>query len=360
MKTKGSPRAVGYVRVSTASQAKEGESLTTQKTQIEEHCQRHNLDLIEIYADEGISGKDKDRPDLLRLLSDAESHKFDMVVVTKLTRFGRSARDLSNNIGQLDDNKILFVSLKEALDTSNAAGRLLRGILMNIAEFEHETIFTQMAENRNIRWASGKIHMGQSPFGYRWDKEKRCFEINPDEAAIYKKIIDWYLNGESYKTICIKLRDMGIKAKRAYFSPATIGGVLKNQCYTGKYTVNKKVFKDKLKSKVDKPVEENIVIELPPLITKTTWLKVQERISFNVVKTKRTVFPEFWLRNVLECGECKTIIRPKMGGNKFKNRYYACYWKTASKRTLASYGKEDKCKLPYIKAEELEDTMMYY
>jgi hypothetical protein len=186
--------------------------------------------------------------------------------------------------------------------------------------------------------------MGQSPFGYKWNKEKRCFEINPDEAAIYQKIIDWYLNGESYKTICIKLREMGIKAKRAYFSPATIGGVLKNPCYTGSYVVNKKIFKDKLVTKEDKPVEENITIELPPLITKLRWLKVQERIAFNVVKTKRTVFPEFWLRNVLECAECNSAIRPKVGGYRSKKgatlRYYGCYWHIASGTTLKSYGKE--------------------
>ena len=49
-----------------------------------------------------------------------------MVVVTRLSRFGRSTRDLINNLGVLDDNQVLFVSLKEQFDTSTAAGRFAK------------------------------------------------------------------------------------------------------------------------------------------------------------------------------------------------------------------------------------------
>ena len=341
-------RAAGYVRVSTAGQAKEGESLSTQRTQIEDYCKHNGLDLVGLYADEGVSGKKADRPELVKLLADAANHKFDIVVVTRLSRYGRSTRDLINNLGVLDDNKIPFISLKEMFDTSSPSGRLLRTMLIAIADFEHETIFTQMKENRNIRWSNGKIHMGQNPFGYRWNKEKKCFEIEPTEAAIYRQIVDWYLSGESYKTICIKLREQGVKAKKAPFSPTTIGGVLKNLAYTGKYVVNR-----------GKSMEEEITVELPALISRVDWERIQAKLAGNKIKTKRTVFPEFWLRNVLICGECGAVIRPKVTGKKLTSvHYYACYWHNASTPFLKAHGRK-KCNLPFIPTKDIEDRVMY-
>ena len=58
--------AVGYIRVSTISQAEKGQSLKTQQKAIENYCKKENLNLIEIYRDEGISGGSVDnRPALL-------------------------------------------------------------------------------------------------------------------------------------------------------------------------------------------------------------------------------------------------------------------------------------------------------
>ncbi|HEY9073822.1 MAG TPA: recombinase family protein, partial [Desulfobaccales bacterium] len=158
-------KAVGYARVSTQSQAKEGESLGTQRDGIALYCERNGLEMVQIFADEGISGKKQDRPGLVALLNGAAQNAFDCVVVSRLTRFGRSARDLVNNLGVLDDHNIRFVSLKENLDTSTAAGRLLRHVLIGIAEFEHETIRDQMLSNRHVRAKRGDILIGKPPYG---------------------------------------------------------------------------------------------------------------------------------------------------------------------------------------------------
>ena len=69
--------AAGYVRVSTMAQAKEGESLQTQRDGIARYCERHGLELVQLYADEGVSGRKQDRPGLMALLKDAAQKKFD-------------------------------------------------------------------------------------------------------------------------------------------------------------------------------------------------------------------------------------------------------------------------------------------
>ena len=149
--------AVGYIRVSTAAQAHEGESLHTQRQAIEDYCRGHGLELAEIYTDEGISGKKQKRPGLEAVLNAARKREIGGVIVTRLTRFGRSARDLLNNLGVLEENGVNLISLKENIDTSTPAGRLMRTVLAGIAEFEHETIKDQMHENRNVRWSQNRV-----------------------------------------------------------------------------------------------------------------------------------------------------------------------------------------------------------
>ena len=69
-------KSVGYIRVSSPKQAKEGESLDTQKADIKKYCKKKGWDLIKIYADEGISGASNNRPELLKLLADAQTNNF--------------------------------------------------------------------------------------------------------------------------------------------------------------------------------------------------------------------------------------------------------------------------------------------
>lgn len=349
--------AAGYVRVSTMAQAKEGESLQTQRDGIARYCERHGLELVQLYADEGVSGRKQDRPGLMALLKDAAQKKFDYVIVARLTRFGRSARDLVGNLGILDDSGLLFVSLKERIDTSTPAGRLLRTVLIGIAEFESEVIRDQMLENRQIRAKRGDIIIGKPPYGYSWNKESKRMEVNPHEAEIYRRIVEMYLAGSSYKDITIALRREGVKAKLALFSATVVGQVLQNPAYcTGRLLRNLHVFKGNQKTKEEKPADQHFEVAVPPLIDKLTWDRIQARIAFNKVKTKRTTNPNFWLRNVLVCGECGGRIKPKSIRGRFD--YYTCYWADAGKKTLEAAGKRHKCSLPNIPAQELQDVVM--
>ena len=85
--------AVGYIRVSTARQAGEGVSLDAQREKIIAHCKMHDLDLIEIFADEGLSGKRTDnRPGLQKAVAMACKKKA-VLVAYSISRLARSTRD---------------------------------------------------------------------------------------------------------------------------------------------------------------------------------------------------------------------------------------------------------------------------
>lgn len=90
----------------------------------------------QIFQEKISSGKE--RPQLLKMLDTLREG--DTIVVYKLDRLGRSLRELVNLIALLEERKIEFVSLKDAIDTSTAQGRFFLNIFASLAEFEMDII----------------------------------------------------------------------------------------------------------------------------------------------------------------------------------------------------------------------------
>ncbi|MEW6145729.1 MAG: recombinase family protein [Thermodesulfobacteriota bacterium] len=366
---KNHKKAVGYIRVSTTMQVKEGESLSTQRQQIEDFAKDKGWELVCIYADEGISGaKIEYRPDFKRLISDANQGKFEVVIFTKLSRFARNAREYMNLSHEMEKNGITLVSLKENIDPTTTTGRMIAGFLALLAEWERDTIKEQMHENKMARWKEQRTFIGKPPFGYYWNKEKKQLEINEDEAKVYNLLVDMYLNQKmSFQDMCIRLKKNGIKCKRANWSSTTISYILKNPAYYGNYIVNQYVYEDggrgagSKRSKKKKPNSEYIAYQIPPLIPKNQWNKIQEQTEFNKRKSKRSdKTDDLILRDVLICGRCGGRIKPRVGNIRRDGtapRYYGCYWAGTSKKNLIASGRKKKCSLPYIYTKNIENAV---
>ena len=108
-------RVALYVRVSTEEQALKGFSIEAQKAALEEYCKKNNMKIVDIYADEGISGAKPPlkRPALKRLLEDVESGKIDMILFTKLDRWFRSVKEYFKVQDVLDNNKVEWKAVQE-------------------------------------------------------------------------------------------------------------------------------------------------------------------------------------------------------------------------------------------------------
>src|SRR6185295_17181680 len=91
-------KAIGYVRVSTDDQAREGVSLDVQEARIRAYCEAKGWQLVAVVREEGKSAKDLKRPGLQEILRALPKRQrcFDVVVVVKLDRLTRSVRDLGN------------------------------------------------------------------------------------------------------------------------------------------------------------------------------------------------------------------------------------------------------------------------
>ncbi len=145
-------KAAIYARVSTTN----GQSPDMQLRELREYCQRRKWTIAGEFVDQGVSGSKESRPELNRLMQAAKQREFDAVLVWKLDRFGRSLRHLVNALAELEALGITFVSLKDNLDLSTPAGRLMFQIIGAMAEFERSLIAERVrAGLRNAR-AKGK------------------------------------------------------------------------------------------------------------------------------------------------------------------------------------------------------------
>lgn len=148
------PLALGYVRVSTLDQAEHGASLAAQRAALTEEAARRGWDL-EIVADEGMSGKNLNRPGMLAALDRLDAGLADMLLATRLDRISRSVADFAGLLDRSTRRGWDLVLLDPALDTTTPAGRFTANVLASAAQYERELIASRTREGMAQRKAEG-------------------------------------------------------------------------------------------------------------------------------------------------------------------------------------------------------------
>jgi DNA invertase Pin-like site-specific DNA recombinase len=146
-------RVALYVRVSTDLQ-----TTVNQEIELNTVAQRAQWEIVETYADKGISGARgrKDRPAFDRLLRDASRRRFDLIACWSVDRLGRSLKDL---VGFLQEVHALGLGLylhQQSVDTSTPAGAAMFGMLSVFAEFERSMIRTRVLAGLDRARQQGK------------------------------------------------------------------------------------------------------------------------------------------------------------------------------------------------------------
>ena len=209
------PAVVGYTRVSTKRQVREGISLDTQRQQLERWCEASGVQLLGMFTDEGRSGKNANRPGLQAAMQMALEHGAG-VVVPSLSRFGRSMADLVNLHQKLHSAGLRFVSIKEGIDTGTATGRLVAHIFGALAEFEREQIVERISDTLQTKRERGEKLGGQVPLGYsvvRHVGRKPQLVANTDEQLVLRRITELRGTGMGYRAIALALTTENVPTK---------------------------------------------------------------------------------------------------------------------------------------------------
>jgi len=180
------------------------------------------------YDDGGISGGTMERPALQRLLADIERGQIDCVVVYKVDRLTRSLTDFARIIEVFDRQKVSFVSITQAFNTTSSMGRLTLNVLLSFAQFEREVTGERIRDKIAASKRRGMWMGGVPPLGYDvpTDRTSRALAVNPAEAEQVRDIYQRYLRLRSVNAVRDELARDGVRSK-AWVSRAgrPMGGV---------------------------------------------------------------------------------------------------------------------------------------
>ncbi|KKB25564.1 recombinase family protein [Staphylococcus carnosus] len=323
-------RIGGYIRVSTEKQVM-GYSIEGQITQIEQYCQFNGYELVDIYADRGISGKSMNRPELQRMLNDAKNGKLDCVMVYKTNRLARNTSDLLTIVEELHRQNVEFFSLSERMEVKNSTGKLMLQILASFSEFERNKILENIYNGQHQRALEG-YYQGNLPLGYNnIPDNKKELMINQHEANIVKYIFESYAKGHGYRKIANALNHKGYVTKKGNpFSISAVTYILSNPFYIGKIQFAKyKDWNDKRRKGLnDKPVIAEG--KHTPIISQSLWDKVQARKKQVSEKPQVHGKGTNILTGLISCPQCSasmsasTTVNTLKDGTKKRIRYYSC------------------------------------
>ena len=342
---------VAYARYSTEGQREE--SIDAQLRAIRDHAKKHNMRIVEIYADREKSGTNDRRPEFQRMIADSNKKEFTQVIVHKMDRFSRSVEDAVKYLAQLRRNGVEVVSTKEQFDDS-PLGEAMRQIALVWAEMYSKNLSGEVEKGKRENAYKGMHVGGKPPLGYDIDPVTKKLIINEKEAESIKLIFSMYLDGHGYQKIIDKLNSLNYKTKKGNdFGKNSLYELLRNEKYTGTFVYNRssattpdgKFNRHKLK-----PEEEIIRVENthPAIVSKEDF----ERVAQKKKVTKKnaasyTAKEVYLLSGKVVCGECGSkyngMNRPPRG----RNPQYTSYRCSRRNGSL-------KCKNSEIRREATE------
>jgi len=203
-------QAIGYCRVSTEEQATEGVSLDAQRKQIETWCKTNGYELVEVYVDAGLSGRQMRKREGLHKALKAIG-KDTALVAYSISRLARSLPDMLSICEQIDRKGGDLVSLTEQIDTTNAAGRMMFNMLAAFAQYESEIIGERTKSAMQFKRSKGEKYCHLVPFGYQ-EVNGRLIEVDKEIKTV-KSIVKKHRKGISLREIANKLNESGVSTK---------------------------------------------------------------------------------------------------------------------------------------------------
>lgn len=285
-------RVALYVRVSTDEQVREGYGIEMQLDALREtieYKQKHTNWIHKpqwVYVDEGCSGGDLNRPQLIRMLEAVKNRELDLIAVYKIDRLSRNLSHLLNVFEMLKENEANFFSLRENIDFSGAIGRLTFQIFGSLAEFERETIKVRTTEGKIASARMGNYIGNGIPYGYKKVKNIKnskgsTLEIVPNEAKWVKRIFNLFVyEQKTYEHIAREFNEFKVskgigsrkKDKLTKWSDNSIRRMLMNSTYAGV----------RIEHINTEQGEIEIQVNVPPIVSEIVFRQAQtlmERIS---------------------------------------------------------------------------------
>lgn len=326
-----------YVRWSTDDQAKG----TTLQVQLNA-CHHYMLSQgwkprkALTFIDDGYSGSTLDRPGMNKLRHAVKLGLVDCVIVYKLDRLARNVVDAVDLVLKEWQDLTHIKSVCEPIDTTTAVGRQVFVMLTGFADWERATIRDRLMSGKIALVKKGKDPGGLRPYGYVKGDEPNTFAIEPNEAAVVRRMFEMYAEGSSFNQIARTLNTEGIVTRRGKeWTAPSVRCILTNPKYVGymvygKYPVSVRK-PQKQKKSVQQPGKVYKVKSpyIPPIIDEELYYKVQEirqsaAEQYSRQRTKKPLRNSSLLGGIAQCkcGRYMSVSHMKANGREYM--YYRC------------------------------------
>ena len=331
-------RVAVYARVST-DDPNQTSSYELQKNHYEDLVNRRdNWELVDIYADEGISGTSlQHRDNFVRMIEDCRAGKIDLIVTKSVSRFARNIIDCIGYVRQLKaENPPIGVYFEtENIFTLDENSEMALSFIATLAQEESHSKSEIMNASIEMRFKRG-IFLTPTLLGYDHDENGNLI-INEDEAKTVRLIFFSYLYGYTTQQIADALTDLERLTKRGnmFWSAASVLQILTNERYCGDVLARKTFTPNYLNHKSKKNNHERNQYRQKghhdAIITREDFFAVQKLIR-NAKYRNKGYFPEM---QVVKAGYLKgyVVVHPKWAGFS-ENDYYE-----ASLSVLSDVGK---------------------
>lgn len=242
-------KVIGYVRVSTQGQVKDGYSLTYQVEEIQAYCTRHSLELVDIYKDAGISGAKVDETDLTidreglkEMLSDLPLLGVKYVVVLNTSRLWRS--DIVKVLLQreLKKHKVDIKAIEQtnySIYTSDPNDFLVNGMLELLDQYQRLEIALKLSRGRRKKAQQGGYAGGRVAFGYSARRGQKVLQVDNEQADIIRYLFSLKEQFPSWSLsqLACKLNEQGYRtAQGKTFTKVQVKRILDREgLYKGLY-----------------------------------------------------------------------------------------------------------------------------
>lgn len=240
-------RIAAYCRVSSDSDDQQNSFINQVHTYTEYINSQPNMELVDIYADEGITGTAMNkRDDFMRMMRDCRKGKIDRIIVKSVSRFARNTVECLKTIRELKAKGITVLFEKENIDTGKMTDEILITVMSSIAQSESLSISKNLKMMNRNRMENGTYISHMAPYGYIY--KDRTYVIDESKSEVVRWIFTEYLSGNGAAVIANKLNADCVppndKAERWYIN--TIYKILRNEKYVGDTLMQKTFHEDNL------------------------------------------------------------------------------------------------------------------